>query len=669
MRCGQARRGGLAGLMVLAAVAALAACGGGSSDAGPEPTPSGLCAGAGTSYATLVKVPTSVGQSAGATVAGCSGPIDAPTWVQTAGPAVPLLAAKTQTVAFDPPQAGRYTFRVDFRDPAGAARSENVTIDVAAAATGTGSARLALRSSQSVRMGGNVSVRAWPTPGAGDGVRGIAWTQLEGPAVTLDTTDSHVALFVAPQVARDTVIRLRATLTTTNGQTASDEALVLVERHAQAAANDPAALWAGDHVSRIHAYRATGPYAAVLARCVYDSGLRTDNLCPLSQLPFLAQEVGGVGGAVPTIEQVMNRVVVSHDWAGRNFETFLRDNDPRGDFRRMLMSVTAVVIGAQVRPSFYYAVTGAIYLDADNFWLTPEERDTVNEAPDYRSNFGGTLQYTTLWRYVRGSTSLFQFFDPRQRVTRGSAALLDDAGWLMLHELGHALDFLPPSAHASLNATLSPWGNIGPRYQAGQLTSDLVPASHPLTSAELAALGQVRFFGATATAVQAAYSPAQVAAFFSADLATDDYAYASRREDVAMSLEEFLMQLWPGVKRDFAIVPRPGSGATGSMLSVQWGQRGRIGEPALRPRLRAIVQQLVPWVDASEVDRLPAPIPMRVGDSWTGNLVLPGPPPPSPRLAKTEPTLQELWLIDQAQRRRLRLQPQAKPLPGDPLPR
>lgn len=668
VRCGRRRAARPA---MLVALVVLTACGGSSSDPEPvEAAPAGPCTSASTTHATLVKAPTAIGQHAGATLAGCSGAIEAPAWTQTAGPAVALPAAQTQTIAFDPPQPGTYAFRVDFRDPAGVARSENVTIDVAAA--GAGSARLALRSSQSVRMGGNVSVRAWPTPGAGDGVRSIAWAQLEGPAVTLDTSDSHVALFVAPQVARDTVIRLRATLTTTGGQTASDEALVLVERHTQAAASDAAALWSGSHVSRVYAYRPASPYAGVLARCVYDSRLRTDNLCPLSALPFLAQEVGGVGGAggaVPSVEQVMDRVVVSHDWAGRNFETFLREHDARGDFRRMLKSVTAVVIGAQVRPSFYYAVTGAIYLDADNFWLTPEERDTVNEAPDYRSNFGNTLQYTSLWRYVRGSTSLFQFFDPRRRITRGTAALQDEAGWLMLHELGHALDFLPPAAYATLNSALSPWGNIGPRYQAAQLTSDLVPASHPLASAEMAALAQVRFLGRTASAAQVAYTPAQVAAFFSADLATDDYAYASRREDVALSLEEFLMQLWLGVKRDFAIAPRPGSGATGSTLLVQWGQRGRIGEPTLRPRLRAIVQQLVPWVDPAEVERLPAPLPMRAGESWSANLVLPGPPPPSMRLEKAEPSLQELWLLDQAQRRRLRLQPQARPLPKTTPPR
>jgi hypothetical protein len=58
---------------------------------------------------------------------------------------------------------------------------------------------------------------------------------------------------------------------------------------------------------------------------------------------------------------------------GEVFERFLRTQDTSGDIRRMLNSVTAMVIGAHIRPSFYLAGTGAIYLDARVFWLTPAQ--------------------------------------------------------------------------------------------------------------------------------------------------------------------------------------------------------------------------------------------------------------------------------------------------------
>ncbi len=596
-------------------LALLASCGGGGGSE-PEPAPrSGLCATA-VAYGTVARVQARVGKNAAAAVLGCSGAIGNPVWTQRAGPAVTLLSDKTQTISFDPPSAGRYAFDVRFTDPAGTVRTQAVTLDVAA-----GTSLLTLRASHSVRMGGNASVRAWPA--AGSGVQSIRWTQLEGPAVALNTTDPTVAIFTAPLVSGDTVIRLRATLTTVDGATDSDEVMVLVERHAQARTNDGDALWAGDHVSRVHPWRAASPYAGDLVPCAYDAAQRWDSLCPLSRLPFLAQ---GNGGAPPTVEQVMDRVLVSHDWLGRNFETFLRTQDAQGDFRRMLMSTTAIVLGTHVRPSFYFAGTGAIYLDADNLWLTPAERDTVSEVPDFRSDFDRDLGYSGVWRYVQGGQSIFAFFDPRARVNRDATDLLHETGWLLFHELGHALDFLPPAAYGALNGDLSAWANVAPRFSAGALASDALNAQFPLTSAVLRGLAQVKFFGTPADAAQRGYAPDDVGAFFSADIATDEYNYSTAREDAAMTLEELLMSRRLGIQRDVAITDKIVDTTTSDTLTVRWGQRGRVGATGIKPRARLLAQALVPWFDAGEVDNLPEPLPMRAGESWSANLALPAPP-------------------------------------------
>jgi len=611
----------------LVSLLGLAACGGGGGEAAPptppSPPPVVGCTAA-QSFVILTSASPSVGKNAAAAVAGCNGAVANPLWTQTAGPVLNLLSTRTQTIGFEPPQAGSYGFRVSFRDPTGVDRIQDLTLS----ATGTAPAtRLNLRVSQSVRMGGNVSVRAWPTLAAGETVQSITWSQIEGPTVLLNVSDPYVALFVAPDVVNDTPIRLRATLRTASGATDTDDVLVLVERYVQMPASNADAVWNGDHVSRVYAYKPAGPYAAVLTSCVYDANLNyrgaQQNTCPLTRLPFLAQTTAG---ALPTVDQVMDRVLVSHDWLGRNFENFLRTQDTRGDFRRMLASVTAVVLGAQVRPSFYYAVTGAIYLDGDNFWLTPEERDTVNEAPDFRSDFDRDLQFSGLWRYVQSNRSIFAFFDPRSRLTRDVAYLLNESGWLMYHELGHALDFLPPSQYAGLNSALDPWGNIGPRYGAGQLVSDQITAAFPLTSAEMSGLAQVKFQGVTASVAQRGYTPLQVAGFFSLDRATDEYNYSTTREDVAMSFEEFLMQNRQGILRDKAITDKITDTTTANTLFVRWGQRGRVGQANIKPRVRSTVQQLAPWLDPAAVDALPAPLAMRPGESWNANLVLPAIP-------------------------------------------
>jgi hypothetical protein len=613
-------------LVSCAGLATLVGSGGGGGDS-PSPPAVALdsapgfdsCSSTAGSYSVVVS-PAVLGKSVGLGVGSCAGGVLAPRWVQTGGPAVTLLAGKTQTIAFEPISPGAYTFAVSFTDAAGAARTATSTVNVPAAPAG--GAQLVLRGHQSVRKGGQVSVRAWPSVPE-SAVTSITWSQISGPVVTLDTTDSYVARFVAPEVATDTAIRLRAVLTANTGATDSAEALVLVEPYAAAASSDSSALWAGDHIARVYPYRAAGPYASALVPCVYESTQRNNVLCPLTRMPFLAQEAPG---GIPSIEQVMNRVIVSHDWMGKNFEDFLRAHDTRGDFRRMLSSVTAVVIGSHIRPSFYYAGTGAIYLDADEFWLTAEERDTVNEAPDFRSNFGKDLQFSSPWRYTKDNASIFANADPRARTPRTQGQLLREAGWLLFHELGHALDFMPPSQYGSLFTASSAWGNIATRLNNNQLTSDIASTTYPLTSTIMSGLGQVQYQGATANATQIAYTPTQVGGFFSADLATDDYAYSTKREDTAMLLEEFLMSTRLGIRRDFAITDKAAANATSSAsLVVRWGQRGRAGDARINARLRYVVSQLTPWMPLSEVDNLAAPFNMRVGDTWSSNLTLPAP--------------------------------------------
>jgi hypothetical protein len=613
----------------------LSACGGGGGGSGG--TPNAACSGGATVGIVLSTAPR-VGSSASVGVTGCASPVVSAVWTQTAGPTVSTLTAKSAVLSFDPPAAGRYGFRVSATNFAGQTVTADATLDVAAAPAGPA---LALRLGHAVREGGNVSVRAWPTPEAGDGVGSITWTQTAGPTVTLDTSDPWRALFTAPAVSADTVVRVRATLTTTSGKTVSDEVPVIVQRYNQAPESDANAVWGGTHVSAVRPYRAASPWAGVLTRCVYDAALSLTNLCPLSTLSFIGQ--GMATDATPTVDQIMDRVLVSHDWVGANFERLLREQDPTGDIRRMLKGVTAVVLGVQVRPSFYYAVTGAIYLDADNFWLTAAERDTLNETPDYRSAFGRTLNYSGLWRYARNNGNWFGYFDSRVRQDRAAEHLQRDAGWLMYHELAHANDFMPPAALAVQGATNdSAWGVIYPRYAAGQLPSDLINVTWPLTSAEMRGLAQVKFRGTTATATQEGWSPQTVAGFFSADKAIDEYAYLTTREDLALNVEAFMMSRRHGVERDVAIADRITDTTTGSTLFVRWGQRTRIADPAIKPRVNASRGYIVPWVAASEMDLLPTPLAMRAGDSWSSNLVLGPVAPGSPKIVSEATLLQDI---------------------------
>jgi len=138
-------------------------------------------------------------------------------------------------------------------------------------------------------------------------------------------------------------------------------------------------------------------------------------------------------------------------------------------------------------------------------------------------------------------------------------------------------------------------------------------------------LGRVQFFGAASTAVQRAYQPADIVRFFSADRVTDDYSYSwpsgqsVPREDAAMLAEEALMQLRHGVLRDVAVTPQFLTGLSADQ-TVTWGQRGRIGDAAIKPRVALVLSQTMPWLPAGFTNGLAAPVPLRAGLTWGQNL-------------------------------------------------
>ena len=61
------------------------------------------------------------------------------------------------------------------------------------------------------------------------------------------------------------------------------------------------------------------------------------------------------GGETPTFDRVMDRVVVSHRWMGERLEEVLRRAPD--DLLRVLGAISAIVIDADVRPSFYWPLT------------------------------------------------------------------------------------------------------------------------------------------------------------------------------------------------------------------------------------------------------------------------------------------------------------------------
>ncbi|MBW3164072.1 hypothetical protein [Ferrimonas balearica] len=546
-------------------------------------------------------------------------------WRQLSGSEVDITNPRSPIAAFDLPETGSYQFEVTLTDRSGETLVESISFSASGA-----SADLSVSRDHMVTEGNRVSLRVqsrlftnpdtdernWVLPA------NIRWEQVSGAAVSnIVNEEPELLLFSTPAVSADTLLTFKATGTVEGDIQVEDTVWVLVTAEATVPDESLMGLVADGlnkpGFARVQSYRSDSPWASALERCVYNP-IITDP-CALSDLPLTGTEAGGD----PSLDQVLDRVVVSHPWMGEQFEAFLRQQEQNGntDFRRLLGAVTAVVISYDVRPSFYWVVTGAIYLDPEDLWMTPWQRDSINEAPDYRSGFGSELQFIIPWRYTFENEYASLFYPQWARVERPMSGLEPDLASLLYHELAHANDFFPRSTQPGLSAPTL-WDAYLERDAQG-IVSDSLTSSYPLASQEMYSLAGVNFQGDSPTLAERNYTPADVTGFFEPDRASDFYAYSTEREDLAMLFEEAMMQHRFGILRDVAVTSTR-SAIPELDLIVDWGQRGRIGETKLDDRLTLVLNALLPE-EVGLVDTLDTPIPMRPGENWFDNIDLSAP--------------------------------------------
>jgi hypothetical protein len=523
-------------------------------------------------------------------------------WQQTSGSPVTFLAKNSKVIAFTPVSAGDYSFSVDF-NVNGNAKNLTKTITVS-----NENHLISARLGHAALAGNKVSLRAWLDDSLTNS--SVTWQQIAGPSVSLTNyKNGDLAIFfTAPNVEKDTVLQF--SVQASNGSSSySDSVAVLIEKASTINSN----AYFENRVAQVFPYDQSGTYASALIDCIYNNTISSS--CTLAKLPLIAQQT-----STPTVDDIMSRVVVSHQWMGDRFKEFLQQYDTNNDFKNLLRATTGIVISYDVRPSFYWAATGAIYLDANNFWLTPDERDTINEAPDYRADFGNDLQFVMPWRYVKNNDYASSYVPSTVRTTRQGQDGLYRLSSLLFHELAHANDFFPSSewlTHSSDTRVLD-------AALASDFESDALALSYPLQDQNMRNLAQVSFAGETANDAQKAYLPSDITGFFSVDSASDFYSYSSLREDYAMLFEETMMYSRFNIQRDVAITNQPTAEVVyANDYIVNWGQRGRVGESNIKPRANFVLQRVLPELNNTNIiNALPQPAAMIAGNNWIENLSL-----------------------------------------------
>jgi hypothetical protein len=332
------------------------------------------------------------------------------------------------------------------------------------------------------------------------------------------------------------------------------------------------------------------PYSDVLIDCVILEQI--EELCSLITLPFIVQETSS-----PTIDDILDRTVVSHDWMAERFRQLLERFPP--ELLSLFQATTAVVISADIRPAFYTSLTGAIYIDPSYLWLTNDEKYTILTEEDFRAGYGNDLNLVPLWRYLEGNDYAWEYYSLFGTETRSISDIVRPAAALFFHELAHANDVIPPALVGTLDPALTVLeADLALRSSS---TSEQLNAYQPLNSQLWQDLGQVLFRGEIATAALRSVTAQEAGVEFQVDGANDAYNYASIYEDTAMLFEEVMMKYHYGIDREVAFTDAPSTGEALYCDSyvIRWGYRNRVNDPLVRSRAEFVLQQLLGESDVS----------------------------------------------------------------------
>ena len=526
-------------------------------------------------------------------------------WTQIAGPTLEILSNRSQTIGFDVPQSGDYVLRASVILE-GANTPIVMEHEFSAAESVQSNANIRL--DHSVVERGSVSLRVNSSLDLSQST--ITWEQVAGPEVLDFTPQEDDLFFDVPEVNQDRVVQIKVTITSPDGVVQTDDAFVTIDN---TVINESGYFPDNQQVvsTDMFVFNDDSPFKLAVEDCVYNNTL--DRTCTFSTLPLIGQTTSS-----PSVEDILDRTLVSHEWMGQRFKQYLEQSAAGPDMLNLLRGVTAVVISYDIRPSFYWAATGAIYLDADNFWVTPNERDTLNEAPDFRAGFGSDLNFIIPWRYVKDNEYYpVGRYPSDERGVRTFTDLEADISWLMYHELGHANDFFPPNTWNSFALSSDPLTE----FRQNGTNSDILDNTFPLRSDEMHALAEVRFSGIDATSVQRSYDADDLIPFFEPDISPTFYSYLNEREDYATLFERFMMKYRLNASADVALITRDNN----PNFIVSWGQRDRFNQDNIKDRVRFAVERVLPELGNVEAiqESLHGPILMDPSLSWFDNIVLP----------------------------------------------
>ncbi|WP_318468121.1 hypothetical protein [Photobacterium leiognathi] len=332
--------------------------------------------------------------------------------------------------------------------------------------------------------------------------------------------------------------------------------------------------------------------------------------CLLEQFPPL-----GVEKNTPLmISDIEQRLFVSHPWMAESFLSVL--STLPSSLLPLFRSVSAIVIADDIRPSFYSANTATIYIDPRYLWRDEEEWLTILPKDDFRDQFQANVSFLAVRQNVDSAGIPVQWISDifsARNTTRTIEQLQPALFRLLVHELAHANDLLPPSVLSSLSPKRTIYQNITATTPLNQSLYEQLP----LQDALLFNMADVLYQGASPSDAVSELTAAQAGAHFETEGASDLYSYSNRREDLAMLFQSYMMHEHWGLQDQFLFLSQNEQMTEGcERYSVEWGQTGRMFAPLVYERMILVAEALLEIELPVRFTVVLEATPIPTGTSW-----------------------------------------------------
>lgn len=364
------------------------------------------------------------------------------------------------------------------------------------------------------------------------------------------------------------------------------------------------------------AFNSNSPYIETLVGCAQRA---IDSACTTGELPMIGQVV-----QQPTVDDIMNRVVLTHDWAGVRFKQIL-ERAP-ANVLTLFRPVSIVYIGSDNTRVVYSFSRSRLSIDMDNLWLNAEEKSAL----DTSSSGGGSeevddgLLFEPRRRYLLGTDFAYPSRSGTSRDFDGIPfANFGDMYW----SLAYANSLVPAEAFA----TVTPEQTVGDVMDANvdNFVSNMLYADVNLTIDDSYLFAAARAYGDDEPVEPNSFLTTISAAAAGDEMASQGkmrfFSFYNRSTDVASLFEAAMMRMNHGVYIDNALVDKfDGFEVLGcDDYKIGWGMRNRLADPLVAPRAQFVVEKILG--KTAEVEQffasgLGVATPLPAGQGWCESL-------------------------------------------------